>query len=822
MNGEQRVGSGLAGILIISLLMGCGAKERAVDEAIEKAMRERMAQRVVPAPLPGHPGNIFLEGEAVAVELPRSLDWVCLDFERKRVRQGSGSVAELGPLPVGYYEVYPAGNTDLGPGEMGPWPISLGVLARLKAPTPLDSPVSVDAPMGFYFEESDEEPLRQAANQIALAGVNWVRDRMSWQTLHPGPEEFATDTRFDLAARVYREAGLPVLQVLPSRPPEWMEKDGHNRFPADLRDAYAILHELANRWRGQVRAWEPWNEPEWIAFGGHTGAEIASLQKASYWAVRRGNPDALVSFIALTAEDFEHTENIIENEPWGYFDTFNYHQYFGLHDSERVFALMREAAGGNPEWITETGIELRWKGPGEWSELSWEDQLKQARHVPKTFAVNLYYGIDNVFFFLMPHYPEGANQFGITRKDRSPRPAYVALAAAGRLLAGAEGIGKLEDPDRPGLKVYHLRAKPDGVEREVSMVWSEAEPVEYALPAADQLVAAFDLLGRPLEISGDRIEAGPGVQYLVYNTGVAGDMDLIPSPQPVELVDPKPSPVVIQPSPYTPQKLRGSSRYGFSPGETVTFPLHVYNFSDEALEVEMQLESSPQFRISAEVTKLSLPALGRVPFPMTVTAGEATGGLGHELVRISAQGAAAGKTVLALRFSYHRHTLPMEAEIPINADNDVGRWELGASSGPVESAQAPDGGIHVKAHPREIRGHAYGELKLGEEERAHPGIQGLAFTVTPLVGTARYDVLFTEEAGNRYYGFAYMPSIDQVGKAYRCIVLFDGTEGTTNPKPDTNGRLDPEQITHVRVGCAPDGDPVEWEVRDLAWVQFAE
>jgi hypothetical protein len=46
------------------------------------------------------------------------------------------------------------------------------------------------------------------------------------------------------------------------------------------------------------------------------------------------------------------------------------------------------------------------------------------------------------FHFILGHYhePNGV-QFGLLRRDLTPRPAYVALAAVGRLLAGARTLG---------------------------------------------------------------------------------------------------------------------------------------------------------------------------------------------------------------------------------------------------------------------------------------------------------------------------------------------------------------------------------------------
>ena len=61
-----------------------------------------------------------------------------------------------------------------------------------------------------------------------------------------------------------------------------------------------------------------------------------------------------------------------------------------------------------------------------------------------TYALAIHEGAQAVFYFMLPHYVEGQTQFGVLRPDLTPRPAFVALAAAGRLLADAKPLGQVE------------------------------------------------------------------------------------------------------------------------------------------------------------------------------------------------------------------------------------------------------------------------------------------------------------------------------------------------------------------------------------------
>ena len=94
---------------------------------------------------------------------------------------------------------------------------SMAVLARLKAPTPEDSPICCDIAMAWFYHYGRGQ-MKEAASLAALAGLNWVRDRMSWGEIEPQRGEFAEDTRYDRSAEAQSGAGLRVLQVLHATP----------------------------------------------------------------------------------------------------------------------------------------------------------------------------------------------------------------------------------------------------------------------------------------------------------------------------------------------------------------------------------------------------------------------------------------------------------------------------------------------------------------------------------------------------------------------------------------------------------------------------
>ena len=614
------------------------------------------AEPTIPTPLPDHPGNVFLAGEPVSVTIP-VLDlaaWRVTDYEGKTVAEGKATSgrADIGKLPVGWYEIRW--------GDAPEQRASAAVLQPLAAPTPTTSPIGIDVAMAWFYKE-DRMPA--VANLCTLAGINWVRDRLAWGEVEPKRGEFAPagGTKYDASARIQAAAGLRVLQVNHSSP-SWANPRTR-RFPEDLRDAHRFYREMARRWAGQVVAFEPWNEADIIQFGGHTGAEIASMQKASYLGLKAGNPRVIACQNVFASTNRATLADFAENQAWPYFDTFNLHHYDKTDDYPGIYAAWRAASAGRPLWTTEFSMPVPWSGDEKRQEPGDADLRVQAERVAQVFAAVLHEGVQEALFFILPHYVEGKTQFGLLRPDLTPRPAYVALAAVGRLLADARPMGRLKDA-APNVRALVFRARPGGHEREVLVAWAVSGPAELDLPETP--AGLFDHLGRQREAPGQRAELlpqKPGVPatttkplplpltaapvFAVLTPGAAARMSLEPPPQAPPRTAGDPSPVVLQavwPRERTDLK---ASACRVSREKPETIPVFAYNFSDKPVEGELAAAGSKDVQVKFS-GKVSIAPGDRKPLDLVVDArGLAAGQV--ETVRITGDFGPAGKPVLSLR-----------------------------------------------------------------------------------------------------------------------------------------------------------------------------
>ena len=765
----------------------------------------RSEDSVLPTPLPGHPGNLFLSGEEVTVPVRASQTnaWRLQNYEGQtlaELRASEGALA-LGRLPVGWYRLHQAGDAE------AEW-ISLGVIAPLKSRTPKTSPIALDVAMAWFYPA---EKMEAAAKLCALAGVNWVRDRLSWGEMEPRRQAIRTNqTRYDLSARAQSRAGLPVLQVNHSSP-AWANPET-KRFPLDLRDAYAFYREMARRWTGQVSAFEPWNEADIDMFGGHTGAEIAALQKASYLGLKAGNPDVIVCQNVFAIHRPAQLDDFHDNAAWPYFDTFNLHHYDSFEKYPQLYAAFRAVSAGRPLWVSECALPVKWSGDAKLKEPTEADLKTQAERLPKTFALSIYLGSAATFNFMLPHYVEGQTQFGIIRPDLTPRPALLSLAAVGRLLADARPLGRLSSTN-DALQAYLFRAQPDGLTRQVLVAWANSGTAELTLSQAPEVV--FDHLGRRRAAPQANLSVGAAPILAVLR---GEDRPALTSPpEPPARLAGQASPVVLQAIFPTTNISLDKSACRISSGEAQRLSVCAYNFSSETVRGHLRLVAPEGWSLSS-LGDVSLQPLERKEIPVTVTAPRPLKP-GVAKLQVTGDFGEAGQPTLAFRLLSEPNRLAPRVTKPVAGAEIPSRWQKMISGEGPMGIKGQDGGVLIEGQPGGPDRWVYPRFILAEGEQVPAGSQGLLCTLQALEGEGQFRAIFDEGNGASYV--ADLTGRLQPGQTIEAVALFeDVVFGQGWSKPDPIGRLDPSEIRSFKIGCNPHGGKVRFLVKDLRWVEF--
>ncbi len=367
----------------------------------------------------------------------------------------------------------------------------------------------------------------------AYAGIGWERVNFDWCALQPaGPHGW---NRAAVSGAMINDEvahGREIVGIIGCRPP-WAAgpkglPSGLYLAPDDPRNAWgAFVAELARRYRGRVRHWIVWNEPDvWDPHvAGYTWPgtvdDFARLQQVAYLQLKRVDPTLVVHLAATTywwdaaygrPLYFGRLLDALARDPaarknnW-YFDVASAHIYNVPDDVERILRIDRDlmhAHGfGKPIWLDETGAAPT--GDGPWKVVgphAIATAGEQAAYVVQASALALVGGAARVEFYKMTDPPDlspHAYPSGLVRPDGTARPAVAALRAVTHAFAGA-----LRATDLGQTGAVRAVAVERGARGATLVLWNtSARPVTATLDIpVDGTVTAADL-GRSVAAVGD-------------------------------------------------------------------------------------------------------------------------------------------------------------------------------------------------------------------------------------------------------------------------------------------------------------------------------
>jgi hypothetical protein len=227
-----------------------------------------------------------------------------------------------------------------------------------------------------------------------------------------------------------------------------------------MADFGRFMGELALRYRGQVAAYEIWNEPnlnyEWGYLAPDPG-RYTEMLKTAYRAVKAVDPGALVisSGVATTGEgsatamgDLAFLQGMYDAGARGFFDALGSHPYAFGHDPdfqdpwglslsrvvEQRQVMVANGDEATPIWITELGWVLRTSWNLGEHEAIGVTELQQAQYVVRAYekARTEWPWVHGLFLFnldfsAVPWYTasEPMRWYAVLNPDRTPRPAYT-------------------------------------------------------------------------------------------------------------------------------------------------------------------------------------------------------------------------------------------------------------------------------------------------------------------------------------------------------------------------------------------------------------
>lgn len=351
---------------------------------------------------------------------------------------------------------------------------------------------------------------------VPLGG--WRMSHVNWADLEPERGRWTFDL-LDKYVSWSQEHHLEVLMAL-TYTPRWASSTpdaptdveannppGLSGAPRDIEDWKAFVRVVATRYKGRIRTWEIWNEPNRPQSWTGTVDQMVDLSREAYAILKQVDPGCIVVSPAPTGTyGLRFFDAYLAKGGGKYADVIGYHFYVGKDAPPEAMAELigsvkktayKYGLGSKPIWNTEAG----WLGPDMFPPEM------QAAYLARAFLLNWASGVSRFYWYAWENH-RGTRVELVGRDNAALTPAGQALATIETWMTGARLTGCAAtssglwtcDLERGG-HVSHA-------------VWNTGGDTTLPVPAAWQAREARQLDGTSRPIPGGMISAGIAPQLI--------------------------------------------------------------------------------------------------------------------------------------------------------------------------------------------------------------------------------------------------------------------------------------------------------------------
>jgi len=328
---------------------------------------------------------------------------------------------------------------------------------------------------------------------LNVLGPVWVRKVFNWHQIERQKDNFDF-TYYDDFVKNAKANGKKILAGLAYSTP-WLN-NGKNRDYISRKDLKYFINYVevtVSRYKGQVDAWEIWNEPNWTFWLG-TDKEFFELSRLAAIKIREVDPDAYIVGGSLQRVPHNFIINMNKAGAMENLDALSVHPYdINPKGSMKLLDSLKKTTSkinfNGDIWITEVGYPTSGWYP---STVSLK---KQPSYVIKTIAPAAARGIRTLIWydFIDSHkfgeYPntyDSEMYFGLVYKDFTRKNGAWAYELCARYLPGTQ-----YNPDIPlkdGIKSNIVTLCFTGNESDTNtlIIWNEInvkQKIKVAIPA---------------------------------------------------------------------------------------------------------------------------------------------------------------------------------------------------------------------------------------------------------------------------------------------------------------------------------------------------
>ncbi|MDE3089329.1 MAG: cellulase family glycosylhydrolase [Chloroflexota bacterium] len=176
----------------------------------------------------------------------------------------------------------------------------------------------------FLEQEVEETKIRTTLQMIRDAGFHWIRQEFPWEDIEkPGKGQFwdtkynqSTWDKYDRIVNLASEYGIEIIARL-DHPPAWTRHDGRARGdfapPDDYADYGDLVAAVVARYRGKIRFYQLWNEPNIYPEWGEqpvSARDYVRLLKIGYTRAKQTDPSVVILSAGLAQTIEQGPKNV--------------------------------------------------------------------------------------------------------------------------------------------------------------------------------------------------------------------------------------------------------------------------------------------------------------------------------------------------------------------------------------------------------------------------------------------------------------------------------------------------------------------------------
>jgi hypothetical protein len=354
----------------------------------------------------------------------------------------------------------------------------------------------------------------------AFPYASWRNFHFKWQDLEPTKDQWDF-ARSDHDVQEARKHGVEILAVVEGIPKwaasadEASNKDMQIAKPEDLSEWANYVRTMAIRYKGQIRFYELWNEPETNRAFLREPAGLITLNQVAYQTLKSVDPAIVVVSSALSSGDpvparvARNLDSFARAGVMKDCDVVGYHPYGiplsgetsprapedMLAQIRAVKAAMVQTGLQKPIWATEVGWYVLNDDQNPQPAPSWmgrplEPELAAA-YVARTYILGWAAGLDRIFWYCWRH-----GYMGLTQFNGDAKAPAVAYATVQRWLVGTQLVSC--DRNNAGTWLCQLKLANGGSE---FIAWTEGKSAQLDVDPGWQSRSYKTLDGREHDLS---------------------------------------------------------------------------------------------------------------------------------------------------------------------------------------------------------------------------------------------------------------------------------------------------------------------------------